>query len=276
MSFYFRFEKFFQFTFFIYWFLFGVVRLWAFLSLKRILLNAYLFVRRDLTAINLDECLVKSTNNLTRKKRGNEKKTDEIPSDYWVWKQTHGLTLTHTYYTFAQTMPNAHSARSYLLWNHCVVKLFKLTAMIFTFSFVFALELYCSQKWKGKSGEFSRFIFETTKTKPTFFINSSGILSNYTKLQIVQFLFNISYLEFSLVVLYNSLTIAWAEKCVRNMHSMIWWGILHMFHSNAFRILIGKQFGCALFFSVHNGFHWWIFAVNFWDSFSKCTKKQKQ
>lgn len=64
-------------------------------------------------------------------------------------------------------MPNAHSARSYLLWNHCVVKLFKLTAMIFTFSFVFALELYCSQKWKGKSGEFSRFIFETTKTKPT-------------------------------------------------------------------------------------------------------------
>lgn len=109
-----------------------------------------------------------------------------------------------------------------------------------------------------------------------FFINSSGILSNYTKLQIVQFLFNISYLEFSLVVLYNSLTIAWAEKCVRNMHSMIWWGILHMFHSNAFRILIGKQFGCALFFSAYNGFHWWIFAVNFWDSFSKCTKKQKQ
>lgn len=56
-----------------------------------------------------------------------------------------------------------------------------------------------------------------------FFINSSGILSNYTKLRIVQFLFNISYLEFSLGVLYNSLTIAWAEKCVRNIHSMIWW-----------------------------------------------------
>lgn len=183
---------------------------------KKILLNAYLFVRRDSTAINLDEYLVKSkTIWKEEKKRENEKIEHKVPSDYWVWEQTAGYIHTLLYFsylkynTFAQTIRSFHIRHEvYLLWNHCR-QTFQINGN--DFHIFVCLNYYCSQI-EGKKWLIYTFHIWNHKNKASsssspprflmFFMSSSRILSN-CNLQHFYFAICISE-NFSIEVLFNS------------------------------------------------------------------------